>query len=168
MFHWRLFYKIMKPVSFLLILLIGVRFCDTANILVICPYSEKSHFWIFEPLFKELAFRKHNVTVISEFPQNSPITNYRDVNIANDSASASSWNKLNLAVYSKFQTWLCLPLILEFSGITCDIVLSHQNLQNFLTENNEFDVILYDPFVTNCFLGIAKKIGAPILGKSIY
>lgn len=39
----------------------------------------KSHFSGFQPLFKELANRGHNVTVLSTFPLKKPLANYTDI-----------------------------------------------------------------------------------------
>lgn len=155
----------MKIFCLALFAVISLKVSHSENILVICPFYGRSHFWVFEPLFKELAVRNHNVTVISHFPQRTPIPNFRDVNVANDSAFTSSQPRYSRDKTSRFLVWILMPLILDFSMKSCDSVLTHQNLRNFLNENNKFDVILYEPFVTNCFLGIAKKFEAPIIGK---
>lgn len=53
----------------------------SANILVFAPLPFKSHFTGFLPMFKELANRGHNVTVLSAFPLKKPIANYTDIPI---------------------------------------------------------------------------------------
>lgn len=54
----------------------------SANILVFAPMPFKSHFTGFRPLFKELASRGHNLTVVSTFPLKTPLTNYTDIPIS--------------------------------------------------------------------------------------
>lgn len=54
------------------------------NILVFAPMPFKSHFRGFQPLFKELAGRGHNLTVVSTFPLQKSIENYTDIPITVD------------------------------------------------------------------------------------
>lgn len=57
---------------------------QSANILVFAPMPFKSHFSGFQPLFKELARRGHNLTVVSIFPLKTPLPNYTDIQISID------------------------------------------------------------------------------------
>lgn len=56
----------------------------SANILVFAPMPFKSHFRGFQPLFKELASRGYNLTVVSAFPLKTPSPNYTDIPITVD------------------------------------------------------------------------------------
>jgi glucuronosyltransferase len=50
-----------------------------ARILGIFPIPGRSHFTFCGTIMKELASRGHQVTVLSPFPQKSPIPNYTDI-----------------------------------------------------------------------------------------
>lgn len=52
---------------------------QTARILGIFHMPSYSHFVLGETLFKELAKRGHDVTMISSFPQKNPLENYTDI-----------------------------------------------------------------------------------------
>ncbi|KAF2890120.1 hypothetical protein ILUMI_14894, partial [Ignelater luminosus] len=52
------------------------------RILGIFPAPSYSHFILGHTLMKELASRGHEVTVISPFPQKTPIKNYKDVDLS--------------------------------------------------------------------------------------
>lgn len=68
--------------SIIIYLLFGsVNVVRSANILVFAPLPFKSHFSGFQPLFKELANRGHNLTVVSNFPLKEPMENYTDIPI---------------------------------------------------------------------------------------
>lgn len=73
----------MSPIMFFCIVLCtaatNVTVSKAANILVFMPLPCKSHFRGFQPLFKELSHRGHNVTVASSFPLDHPIANYTDI-----------------------------------------------------------------------------------------
>lgn len=60
------------------ILIIEVK---CSKILVVYPCPSKSHLVNGKVLFKSLAERGHNVTVISSFPLENPLENYRDIYI---------------------------------------------------------------------------------------
>lgn len=71
--------------NFKLILLICasilIKDVKCSKILVVYPSPSKSHLVNGKVLFKALAERGHNVTVISNFPLENPIENYRDIYI---------------------------------------------------------------------------------------
>jgi hypothetical protein len=50
-----------------------------ARILGLFPVPGRSHFAVSATLMKELASRGHQVTVLSPFPEKSPIPNYTDI-----------------------------------------------------------------------------------------
>jgi len=63
---------------------------QSANILVFAPMPFKSHFKGFQPLFKELAAKGHNLTVVSTFPLKTPLANYTDIPISVDESILKS------------------------------------------------------------------------------
>lgn len=56
---------------------------EGARILGVWPMEAPSHFFLGNRLFKELAARGHEVTMISAFPQKTPVKNYRDIALKN-------------------------------------------------------------------------------------
>jgi glucuronosyltransferase len=73
-----------------------------AKILGLFPLPGKSHFAVASVLLKEVASRGHQVTVLSPFPEKSPIPNYTDIDIRatrdefmNTTGTAGYLNKLN-------------------------------------------------------------------------
>lgn len=139
-------------------------YCVGFNILVVFPHSGMSHFKAFEPLFKALAEKGHNVTVISYFPQKKPIPNYRDVYLQNpfigvEALTMDELPRSRLVHYTG-------PLMISYFGqIDCAKGLQNDNFVKFLREDNKFDVILGEVFNTNCFMGLVKKYKAPLIGK---
>lgn len=70
-----------------LLLVILVLYCnevEMSNILALFPLPQYSHTSNFMPIFKALASRGHNVTVVSPFPQKTPVPNLNDIVIRND------------------------------------------------------------------------------------
>ncbi|XP_018570348.1 UDP-glucuronosyltransferase 1-8 [Anoplophora glabripennis] len=135
------------------------------NILVIFPHSGKSHFMAFEPFFKTLAKRGHNMTVISYFPQKDPIKNYRDVSLQNPNIDTGAIN-LEQVPHSRSKHYNGSHFISSFAEMDCPRGLQSENLVKFVQENHKFDVILTEVFNTNCFMGLVKKYQAPFIGLS--
>lgn len=75
----------MKTAQVLVLLLIGLNgIAESANILGVFHFNGKSHFIMFEALMKGLAARGHQVTVVSHFPQEKPLPNYKDLSLKGD------------------------------------------------------------------------------------
>jgi glucuronosyltransferase len=64
---------------FLLMLVTGVHVSNGARILGLFPLPGKSHMRVNSALVKELANRGHEVTVVSPYPENNTILNYKDI-----------------------------------------------------------------------------------------
>lgn len=151
------------------VLLVPLVVCECYNILIIFPHFGKSHFLAFEYMLKTLASKGHNVTVISFFPQKNPIPNYRDIPITTEeSITGLEVLSMNMFENPKRVMWNGADFIRTLADFSCPIFLSHPNLQNFLKENNKFDVVLIELFNTNCHLGLVQKFDAPIIGMSKY
>lgn len=71
----------MKMILSLVLLCLLTTNSEEANILVLLPLPLYSHTHTFLPVFKELARRGHNVTMVSPFPQKESIPNWTEVNI---------------------------------------------------------------------------------------
>lgn len=54
---------------------------STSKILVVHTSPSPSHLIIGKALYKELAIRGNDLTVISTFPLDKPLKNYRDIHI---------------------------------------------------------------------------------------
>ena len=53
----------------------------SAKILAFLPVPAKSHHIVFRPLLEELAHRGHQLTVVSPFPVEKPVSNITDIYI---------------------------------------------------------------------------------------
>lgn len=70
-----------KLLPVILILLLCVTINESYKILGIFHTHSKSHYIAGGALMKGLAEKGHDVTVISPFPQEKPLKNFRDVTI---------------------------------------------------------------------------------------
>lgn len=59
--------------------MLGVSLCESYRILAIFPYSLRSHRGVLEPMAKALAKKGHQVDVISNYVQDKPFPNYKNI-----------------------------------------------------------------------------------------
>lgn len=54
---------------------------ESAKILAVFPFRGPSQYILVQPYLKALAARGHELTVISAFPQKTPIKNFREITL---------------------------------------------------------------------------------------
>lgn len=95
-------------------LLAVITVSRSTNILVFAPMPFKSHFRGFQPLFKELAGRGYNLTVVSTFPLNKPLENYTDIPIAVDERILKGFQPLlKYILYFRVNNIICKAIDFE-------------------------------------------------------
>ncbi|XP_059045118.1 uncharacterized protein LOC131840922 [Achroia grisella] len=131
------------------------------NILGVFPFEGKSHSFVFNPYMLELAKRGHNVTVISHFPQKMPVQNYHDISLAGKS-------KVLMDVFSLHRSYwsiIGISLFLVKSGTdNCKLVMADENVQLLWKNQAKFDLVVVEQFNSDCYLGLAHKLKAPVIG----
>lgn len=149
-----------------LFILTSIRLSTSYSVLGVFPHLGKSHIDVFQPLMKSLAERGHQVTVISHFPLIEPIPNYKDINLGGKQVMVDvlDMNHIDPSTrLSKINRIVRLGYLAKFS---CEIGLSSQVIQNFMKIRHEYDLLIIEFFNSDCFLGLAHGIRAPIIGLS--
>lgn len=116
---------------------------------------------MFRVYLRELARRGHDVTVISHFPESDAPKNYHDVSLAGSAEPIEG----DVPIENSYITLLGVSLFLTTSGIdNCQIMLANKQVQSLIREKPKFDVIVVEQFNSDCALGIAYKLQAPVVG----
>lgn len=139
---------------------------NSFNILIVFPHNGKSHFLLYEHLFKRLAILGHNVTVISYFPQQN-ISNYRDVSLKVRENKSSTGAAFNDFVSSRLKYSGGVHILSLYMVEYCKIGMESKTFRAFLKEDNQFDLVVYQLFISECFMGFIKTYRAPIVGKDL-
>lgn len=151
---------------FIIFLCVLVSFSQGYNILVIYEIILPSHFKLFSNLFKTLADKGHNVTVISFFPQSESIANYRDLNLGGKNGlPLLRIANLNEIKSPRLEMYTTANLVAELAEKSCEALFNSSNLYEFLKENNSYDLIIREVFHSNCHNGLTKILKAPVIGK---
>lgn len=152
--------------SLLFLLSMLLRSSTSYNVLVFFPYSSRSHFNLYSSLFTHLASKEHNVTVVSYFPLKTPIRNYRDVVLGDnvqeikEFINFGSMRSDGIRKYTYFNT-----LYREFYERICNSTFESKSFGEFIKEDNKFDLILMQYFMSDCFMGLVKNLNASYIGK---
>ncbi|XP_060530807.1 UDP-glycosyltransferase UGT5-like [Cylas formicarius] len=143
-------------------LLFGIfaNVCTAYNILVIMGHPGNSHLRVFVPFFKELGERGHHLTVISYAAIKGK--NIRAVQLAEGLKEVMPLNEITGARSEKY---FGAHLLYSFSK-SYEEGLKSRAFQDFLKENNSYDVVLAEMFNSNAFYGLAKRFDAPLVGLS--
>ncbi|KAK9498366.1 hypothetical protein O3M35_003015 [Rhynocoris fuscipes] len=167
-------YNLCMTVPKLLILLTVMAFGEAGpcsgrpcNILVMLPMPTYSHTSNFMPIFRELAARGHNVTIVSPFPQKKPTPNITDIVLPNllESFLAKSpvqdWADKDNIFVKMFGLWM-------FASFGLIPVLETEELQNFIMETNlQFDLVITETwFVQFPLIAFGHKYNAPVVAIS--
>ncbi|KAF5289139.1 hypothetical protein FQR65_LT02029 [Abscondita terminalis] len=147
-----------------LIFCVAITWCcvQTANILGVYPFPSHSHYGLGNTIFKELANRGHNVTVISPFKEIDPPQNYKQILVDNliEKIIGSKKKILNQMEYNVFQkiNWL------DTLGINfTDWTLSEPSVKLFLKQKNHFDLVIFHQFMSDAYNGFCHHFSAPCI-----
>ncbi|XP_073973012.1 UDP-glycosyltransferase UGT4-like [Rhodnius prolixus] len=137
---------------------------NTANILVMVPMPFVSHTMNFMPIFKELAIRGHNVTLVSPFPQKTPVANLTEIlvpNVLNDLFDTS----IVKDILTKDDFISKITILWEFGFESMPRALKFEQVQRLIHDtDSKFDLILAETFfIQEPFVAFGHKFNAPII-----
>lgn len=116
-----------------------------ANILGVFPINGRSHWVVYESVMKALAARGHNVTVITSFPQKTPVANYTDIDVSK--AFSSAVNAISIDMVLTYLTSVLTNqwFISDHSLKLCRESQKLPQVQALLKSDIKFDAVnIYD------------------------
>ncbi|XP_022175455.1 UDP-glucuronosyltransferase 2B10-like [Myzus persicae] len=154
----------MKYVGLLLVAVLGaLSTTDSANILGVFPINGRSHWVVYESLMKALAARGHNVTVITSFPQKTPLANYTDIDVS--ASFPSAVNTLSVEMVLKYLTSVFANqwFIADHQMNICRQSQKLPEVKALLQSGIKFDAVFTEIFGADCDVGYAYHFKAPLL-----
>ncbi|KRT83482.1 glucuronosyltransferase [Oryctes borbonicus] len=157
-----------------LVIVFTAKLSYSAKILGIFHMPSYSHFVLGETLFKELAKRGHQVTVISSFPQKEPMGNYIDIPLKilpgileERVKERNHFDIVNVPVY-------LVPFLLVQAGLNfTESVFQEPEVQSLLKSDAKFDMVITEQFLNDAHKGFANHFNASsvilsTIGSSIW
>ncbi|KAF2887189.1 hypothetical protein ILUMI_18984, partial [Ignelater luminosus] len=158
----------MKLLVLLITLCSVVISVENARILGIFHMPSYSHNIVGKTILKALAKRGHEVTMISTFPLKSPMKNYEDIYI-DELLKFKEEEMVQMFTETEKGSFLeKLSITYRILSRTNEICLSHKSVQNLLSSNRTYDLVMLDWILTDCMLGIAHHYKAPVIAVSAF
>ncbi|CAH1398447.1 unnamed protein product [Nezara viridula] len=146
--------------AILLILSVLPAVLKAANILIVAPMPFYSHTNTFIPVYKELAARGHNITMVSPFPQKLDVPNWRNIALNGSRQSERSIKEMiNTNAYRFYSA------LYSLCNYVLDIALDDEDLHNFLdNDNTKYDLLIMEPyFCQEPFITLGHKFNVPVI-----
>lgn len=144
-----------------------ISFVYCYNFLFVNDFPTKSSFTFLKPIMRSLTSKGHNLTVITNFPLEEPLPNYKEILIDGASILGDAPIVNNLAHIESVQLLYryITPLALtEFSNKLCELLFTTNAVEELYNEKVKYDVIFLHIFHSECIFAIAKKMERPIIG----
>ncbi|XP_037817468.1 UDP-glucosyltransferase 2-like [Lucilia sericata] len=138
-----------------------------AKILSIFGYPGPSQYIMASALLKGLAERGHEITSISTFPQKTPVKNFRDIAVMENSKLFESL--MSTAVGEKKEKTFFQELF-EFSEFGYQMVqniMENSQVKDIL-KNEKFDLIILEALYCDALYGLGQHFNAPMVGVSTF
>ncbi|XP_034472230.1 uncharacterized protein LOC117779980 [Drosophila innubila] len=137
------------------------------KVLGLFPHPGVSHFHFFHPIMHSLAEAGHDVSVVSHFPTKNPPIRYKDFPL---SGMDKLTNSVDLKFFEKrsfYNHFLEFFLLHEWGKQSCNLTLRSEALQTILKRKaGYFDVIVMEQFNSDCMMGVAYHLQAPVVALS--
>ena len=146
----------------IILFVISVTFIDSYKLLAVFPYFGKSHFVTFQPYLEELANRGHELVVVSHFPRDTPLKNYKDISLEGSMPIEGIDSESLIELDGRTQFRVAYNLA-SLGHRTCDSILALLQVQKLLNSDEKFDLFISELFNADCFLGIALKFKIPVV-----
>lgn len=156
----------MKKTSLVIfVLTVSLPSIFSANILGFICTPALSHHAPFQPLWRELSLRGHNVTVLTTHPIGDPsLTNLTEINLNSSIEVVKSWK-----IFEKFIEGMdirtTLRVVEEFMTDTTTAQFQIEEVQKLLNSDQHFDLILAEVHFP-AVLGFVWKFKCPWIGLS--
>lgn len=112
-----------------------------ANILGVFPINGRSHWVVYESVMKALAARGHNVTVITSFPQKTPVANYTDIDLSKTFPSAVNTVTIDRVLNVLTSVFTNQQFISSHALRLCREGQKNPQVQALLKSDIKFDVV---------------------------
>ncbi|XP_069670432.1 UDP-glucosyltransferase 2-like [Periplaneta americana] len=150
----------MKCSHILIICALPICISEAARILALMNFSARSHYVMYQTLFKGLAARGHQMEVYGQYPLEKPLPNYTDVVIA----APAFLQDVSIEQIRGKGVFQILTHYKHNMLDTCRAALNNQNILNLMNSNKTYDVVITYLGGPDCLIGFAHRFKAPLIG----
>lgn len=152
----------MKAYAALLFYIIAPLSANGYKILGIFPSAERNNHLTYRGLFRELANRNHDVTLISHFQLANAPASYRDIILGDNKVyKGLSFESVIPSETSRvpFET-----LVSTKSGNDdCKVLMNNHQVLHMIRTRPRYDVIIVESYNSDCGIALAANLSAPYI-----
>ncbi|XP_077291127.1 UDP-glycosyltransferase UGT5-like [Arctopsyche grandis] len=160
-YEFKLEMKLLGIVALLIQVLIQQT--SSARILVLLPFSGKSHFIFMLPIVNELVNRGHDLTVIAPYEEKN--AKYTQIIVEKRMLWELLGEKPDIFALETIPFEATLDLVWSGGYFTTESAFNASNVKRFIKEDNShFDLIISEVFYQEAMYMFAHKYKAPLIG----
>lgn len=135
---------------------------DCYKILGIFPSLDRTNYLTYRDLFKELANRNNDVTLISHFPMSDAPASYRDILLSDRHVyKGLSFESVIASEVSRvpFETLVAT----KAGNDDCKTLMNNNQVLHLIRTRPQYDVVLVESFNSDCGIALAANLSAPYI-----
>lgn len=140
------------------------QFSSASRILFLFPSPSQSHLIVVKGLSTTLAERGHDVTVVSPFPLEKPMKNYRDVKV--EVPASFKAMQEDMLKNPNGPMWKRFPMLLDSLVTMANTMLNSTEFKKIMAEE-KFDLVVIGMFFNNYLLGVGDHFKCPTMMLSV-
>ncbi|CAH1953717.1 unnamed protein product [Acanthoscelides obtectus] len=143
---------------------------DCANILAIFHMPSYSHQVVFQPIWRELSLRGHQVTVITSHPLNDPtLKNLTEIDVSALNLDIPKKMRLMHYIEKDQPIHVKVQKVVEVNYEIAEVLLSDKRVIGVYNNSaSKFDLVLVQPYMPPTLFAIAAKLKLPFVGISSF
>lgn len=149
--------------ALILVILQSIVGSNGASILAVVPSPSYSHQVVFQPIWKELSLRGHQVTTITTDPINDrTLTNLTEIDLH---YIYEEWNELKLQMMEELKrsNWKLFLLLFRLMTSISDNLLHNQAVQSLIRDQNQnFDLVFVE-FGAPILFAFGERFKCPVI-----
>lgn len=132
------------------------------RILGIFPSLDRNNYLTYRGLFRELAVRNHDVTLISHFLQTDAPAGYRDVPLS-DNHVYKGLSFESVIVNEIFRVPFETLVSTKAGNEDCHTLMNNHEVLHMIRTRPRFDVIIAESYNSDCAVALAANLSAPYI-----
>jgi glucuronosyltransferase len=150
--------------NLLRVLFFHIAFCNGAKILGVFNHPGASHTSLGKVLLKSLAEKGHEVVMISSFPMQERVSNYKDIPLPEHLEDLQRRNKM----YFNKDQHSALQELRNMTLQHTEATFTNVGVKELLQSNESFDVVIMDWFFNEATLIFGHIYNAPVIFMSSF
>jgi glucuronosyltransferase len=155
----------MNFLSLIITLITFANLSSASKILILFPSFSKSHTIVASNLASVLVESEHEVTLVTPFPENKKIKNYREIACPFPESVLEFLEILSKPV-TKLEMLAIMPRVFKVSEEFSELMINMPEFQKLLKEES-FDLVVIGMFMQNFLLGFGHHFQCPTIMLSV-